>query len=88
MYFLLKTYFINLSLIFFPGNSSWRVGGGLLSWKSKQEGGGGGLLSWKFRQEGGLVLEEIQVRGEVKNNPIHQGVWIVSGISQWNFFFH
>ena len=38
-------------------------------------GGGGGLLSWKSRQEGGLVLQEIHVRGGgVKKLPHPSGV--------------
>ena len=42
--------------------------------KSRREGG---LLSWKSRQEGVLVLQEIQVRGGgggLKNGPIRRGV--------------
>ena len=37
------------------------------------QAGGSVLLSWKSRQEGGLVLQEIQVRGGLKNDPIRQG---------------
>ena len=43
------------------------MGGGLLSWKSRQEGGGGG-------GGGGLVVQEIQVRGGVKKRPHPLGV--------------
>ena len=48
---------LNLSLVFFPGNP----------------GGRGGVLSWKSRQEEGLVLQEIQVRGGLKSDPIRRG---------------
>ena len=35
---------------------------------------GGGLLSWKSRQEGGdLLLQEIQVRGGLKKRPHPSG---------------
>ena len=61
---------LNLSLLIFPRNPGWR-GRGLLSWKSRKEGGGG------------LVLQETQVRGEVtKMTPSVRGVWIFSGITQ------
>ena len=77
MYFLLKTYFINLSLIFFPGNSSWRVGGGLLSWKSKQEWGEGVFcLGNPSRRQGrGSFVLEIQAGGGscASGNPGERG---------------